>query len=412
MPDGRFQLDPQRPLDIAAALVAINSVNPCLCSHAPGEAEVAQYVAYVLRNAGLQVEIDEAAPGRPNVIGRLPGSGGGRSLLLNGHIDTVGVDAMEIEPFKPIVRDGRLYGRGALDMKGGLACILAAAETLALGGPLKGELIVAATVDEEYASVGMERLAGRLRADGGIITEPTNLRLVVAHKGFSWIEVQTLGRAAHGSDPDRGIDAIAAMGQVLGELERLQRLRYPAMRHPLLGTPTIHASIIEGGRELSTYPDECRLHIERRNLPHESEADVQAEMDELLARLARRDLNFRGSARVFLHRSGAELPADAPIAACLGRHLAARTGRTPEPAGMSPWLEAGMLCEAGTPTVLFGPAGEAPHAAVEYVQIESLPVCAQVLVDTAREFCGERETEGPAVRGERSEQAAEQRSGE
>jgi|GEM_PF-2353040 len=142
------------------------------------------------------------------------------------------------------------------------------------------------------------------------------------------------------------------------------------------------------------------------------EAEVQAEMDELLARLARRDLNFRGSARVFLHRSGAELPADAPIAACLGRHLAARTGRTPEPAGMSPWLEAGMLCEAGTPTVLFGPAGEAPHAAVEYVQIESLPVCAQVLVDTAREFCGERETEGPAVRGERSEQAAKQRSGE
>src|SRR5687768_10595386 len=246
-------------------LVAIDSVNPSLVSGARGEAEIADAIARHLRGIGLDVEIQEAAPGRPNVIGVLEGRGRGRSLMLCGHVDTVGVEGMTA-PFDPIERDGRLYGRGSQDMKGGVAAMIDAARVLADEGLPAGRVIVAAVVDEEYASAGADALVSRWRADAAVVTEPTDLRIAIGHKGFAWFDVETRGRAAHGSRPLDGRDAILRMGRVLHALEQLDRRLQSAPPHPLMGTASLHASIIEGGRELSSYPDRCGLKLERRTI--------------------------------------------------------------------------------------------------------------------------------------------------
>ena len=191
--------------------------------------------------------------------------------MLCGHVDTVGVDGMAA-PFDPVERDGRLYGRGAQDMKGGVAAMIDAARMVAEGGLPAGRLIVAAVVDEEYASIGADALVTRWRADGAVVTEPTDMQIAIGHKGFAWFEVETRGRAAHGSRPREGRDAILRMGRVLGELEALDRRLQAAPPHPLLGTASLHASIIDGGRELSSYPDRCGLKLERRTVSGETHA--------------------------------------------------------------------------------------------------------------------------------------------
>jgi acetylornithine deacetylase len=260
--------------ELTAALVRIDSVNPDLVPGGAGEAEIAVFVAGWLRDAGLDVEVQEAAPGRPNVIATARGRGGGHSLMLNAHMDTVGVEGMA-RPHDPQVRDGRLYGRGAYDMKGSLAaCMLAAARVADEG--LAGDVIVTAVADEEFASVGTQAVLAAHRADAAIVTEPTSLRVCVAHRGFVWAELETAGRAAHGSRPREGVDAITGMAPVLNRLAELQRRLDESPPHPLVGPPSVHASLIEGGQELSSYPARCLLSIERRTNPGETLDDVAA----------------------------------------------------------------------------------------------------------------------------------------
>src|SRR5918992_3234353 len=266
--------------ELVAALVAIDSVNPDLVPGGAGEAEAAAYVAGWLRDAGLEVEVDEAAPGRPSVVGVARGSGGGRSLMLNGHIDTVGVEGME-RPFQPVVRDGRLYGRGGYDMKAGVAACMLAARRVASEG-LAGDVIVTAVADEEYASIGTQSVLRRWRADAAIVTEPTALRVCVAHKGFVWAEVETSGRAAHGSRPAEGIDAITRMAPALSRLAAPPAEPDPRPGHELVGPGSVHASLIEGGQELSSYPARCVLSLERRTEPGETAGDFRTECEELV----------------------------------------------------------------------------------------------------------------------------------
>src|SRR5712691_908784 len=197
--------------ELLRQLVAIDSINPDLVPGGAGEGNIARFVAAWFVRAGLEVAVDEAAPGRPNVVGIARGSGGGRSLLLNAHMDTVGVSGME-RPHDPYIENNRLYGRGACDMKGGLAAIMAAGAA-ARQRRLRGDVIVTAVVDEEYASIGTS----------AIVTEPTELEICTAHKGFAWLEVETEGIAAHGSRPDLGVDAIVKMGKVLVGIEELDR---------------------------------------------------------------------------------------------------------------------------------------------------------------------------------------------
>jgi len=370
---------------IISDLVAINSVNPDLVPAAPGEAEIAHYIAHWLEKAGLEVQLVESVPGRPNVVGIARGAGGGKTLLLNGHMDTVGAGGMP-HPHQPVIRDGRLYGRGAYDMKGGLAaCMWAAAATRKQR--LSGDVIFTAVIDEEYASLGTQELAKRFHADGAIVAEFTELQLILAHRGFVWLEIETIGRAAHGSRPDLGVDAIVKMGKVLVELEKLDQILRSNPTHPLLGSASLHASLIQGGHELSTYPDQCALTIERRTLPGESPGKVAAEIQGIIEQLQRSDPSFQAMVRRGIDRAPLETPAEAGIARAV-QAAAGKVLKRPLPiAGVPFWTDAALLSAAGIQSVLLGPSGSGAHADEEWVDLSSVKTCAEMYLAAAVEFC-------------------------
>ena len=376
-------------VELLKRLVSINSVNPSLVQGAPGEAEIAKYVAEYMQGIGLETRMEEVERGRPNVVGVLNGVGGGPTLMLNGHLDTVGIDYMEIDPLDPIEKDGKLYGRGSNDMKGGLAAILATAKALVeSGAELRGDLVVAGVCDEEYASIGTEKLVEEMRVDAAVVGEPTGLQVLVAHKGFAWIDVETRGVAAHGSRPEEGVDAIAKMGKVLVEIERLQNDILKQKSHRLVGSPSIHASTIQGGRELSTYPDYCKLQVERRMIPGEEHSDVEAEMKSLIASISAADPKFEGSHRITFARGPMEISPEEEICQILQRSTFDITGSEPEFVGGSGWLDTEIIWKSGIPSVAFGPRGAGSHSAVEYVEIDSVVDTARILELAAVRFLG------------------------
>ena len=246
---------------------------------------------------------------------------------------------------------------------------------------------VALAEGQHIAGLGTLAVAEHTRADGAIVAEPTELQLVVAHKGFVWLEVETQGVAAHGSRPHLGVDAIAKMGGVLTGLEELAAELAHRPPHPLLGPPSVHASTIQGGGEWSTYPDRCTLAIERRTLPGETGDDAEAELRAIVARLAAADPAFRAVVRRELARSPLETPTGAPILATVQQAAAGALGRAVEPTGVSFWTDAASLHAAGIPTVLFGPLGAGAHAAEEWVDLASVQTCAEVYLATALAFC-------------------------
>jgi acetylornithine deacetylase len=373
-------------LRLLSDLVAIPSVNPSLVPGAPGERDIADTIAAALRRAGLDVAIDDALPGRPNVVGLLEGRAPGRSLMLCGHTDTVGVEGMEA-PFTPVVREGCLYGRGAQDMKAGLAAMIDAAATIASAGLARGRLVVACVADEEYASAGADRLVETWTTDGAVVTEPTDLAIGTAHKGFSAAEVVVRGRAAHGSRPAEGRDAIVHMGRVLARLEALDRALREGPGDPRLGPGSVHASVIRGGGELSSYPAACTLQFERRTIPGEATDAAVREMLEILAAIAEEDPEFSADVSLLLARPSYSIDASHPLvtdlaASCARRHV------EPRHEGLSFWTDAAILGAAGVPTVLFGPGGAGLHATVEYVRLAEVEACRDVLVELARRWCG------------------------
>ena len=288
-------------------LVAIDSVNPLLVPGAAGESAIARRLAEEMRDLGLEVHVTEAAPGRPNVVGALNGRAPGRTLMLCGHTDTVGVAGMT-RPFEPDVRNGRVYGRGSQDMKGGIAAMVGVARNLVEAGGLEtGKLILAAVVDEEHSSLGAEALVRTWHADAAVVTEPTGLDVAVALKGFQWVAVETHGRAAHGSRPLEGRDAILRMGRVLAGLEALDRSLHAGRSHPLLGTASLHASLIHGGQELSTYPHRAWLEFERRTLPGEPSSAAIDELDRIIQQLRAADTEFEAERRPMLSRDAYEI---------------------------------------------------------------------------------------------------------
>jgi acetylornithine deacetylase len=377
-------LDPT--LRLLKQLIAIDSVNPTLVAGATGEAAIARALVNELRSIGLATEVQHAAPDRPNVVGVLEGRAAGRSLMFCGHVDTVGVAGMT-RPFDPEERNGRIYGRGSQDMKGGLAAMIGAARVIAESGGLdSGQLIIACVVDEEHASIGADALVTRWRADAGVVTEPTDLHVAVVHKGFEWVEIETEGRAAHGSRPGDGRDAILRMGRVLAELEALDRGLQAGRRHDLVGPASLHASLIEGGRELSSYPDRCVLQLERRTIPGEPHGVAAREVADLLDRLRGRDPEFRATSRPMFARAPYELAPAHPLAALLQTRARER-GAACDIIGMSFWTDAAVLGAAGIPSVLFGPTGAGLHGIEEWVDVPSVLTCRDALVGLAREWC-------------------------
>ncbi len=368
-------------VDLTSRLVAIDSVNPSLVPGGAGEGEISRFVAAWARDAGLEAQILEASPGRPSVLVRAPGTGGGRTLLLCAHLDTVGVEGMAA-PHDPRVDGDRLYGRGAYDMKAGLAAALLACREAA-GRSLAGDVLVAAVADEEHASLGVQEALAAVRADAAVVTEPTEMEVVVAHKGFVWAEIEVTGRAAHGSRPHLGVDAIVKSGPVLvalGELDAALGDR----THPLLGRGSVHASVIEGGAELSSYPARCVIGLERRTLPGETAADVEAELAAILAA----DPELVAEQRTLLVREPFEVDAGAAVVEAVRGAAAGVIGSPPAIGGASYWADAAFIAAAGIPTVMFGPGGEGAHAVEEWVSIADTEAVARTLVEAAARLCG------------------------
>lgn len=369
-------------------LIAIDSVNPSLVAGGAGEKEIAEAIAVEMRAIGMDVEITEAAPNRPNVVGVLEGKQKGKSLMFCGHIDTVGVEGMT-NPFDPKIQDGKVYGRGSQDMKGGVAAMINAARKLAADGGLNsGRLIVAAVVDEEYASIGAEALVKNWKADAAVVTEPTDLIVAVGHKGFSWVKITAEGQAAHGSRPKDGRDAILRMGRILSRLEKLDRQLQSKPPHPILGTASLHASLIEGGRELSTYPDRCVLQMERRTISGEPMEIALSEAEEIITALKQEDPEFEASAEFLFGRPPYETPADHEMPPMLEAAVKS-AGHQTKRGGMTFWTDAAILGQAGIPSIVFGPGGAGLHSIEEYVIADEVIVCRDALYELARNFCGQ-----------------------
>jgi acetylornithine deacetylase len=352
-------------IELTQRLVAIDSVNPALVPGGAGEPEIARFVVAWAEESGLAAEVLEATPGRPSVVVRKR-EARGRTLMLCAHLDTVGVEGMA-DPHAPRIEGDRLYGRGAYDMKSGLASALIACREA------EGDVLVAAVADEEHASLGVQELLASHSADAAIVTEPTERELIVAHKGFVWIELDIEGRAAHGSRYEEGVDAIVKAGPVLTAIGELDA-QLARSSHPLLGRGSVHASLIEGGAELSSYPARCTIGLERRTLPGETAAQIEAEIAALAGGAAQRTL---------LVREPFEVDPEAEIV----RAVAEAAGG-PELAGAPYWADAAFIAAAGIPTVMYGASGAGAHAVEEWVSVSDTIAVTETLIAVARRICG------------------------
>jgi acetylornithine deacetylase len=386
----QYTINPATTREYLEKMVSIDSTNPTLVEGGAGEDEMAVWLATTCQDLGLEVATQQTAAHRPNVIARWRGTGEGRSILLTGHMDVVGTLNMDIAPFTPKIEQGRLYGRGAYDMKGGLASILGAVAALKESGfEPKGNIILGFVTDEEYASIGTERLIHAVEADAAILTEPTDLHICLAHKGFAWLTIRTEGRAAHGSLHHEGVDAIKYMRHVLNAMHRLETELLPQRSHPLLGRPSVHASNIAGGLGWSTYPDACNLMLEHRFLPDESAAGIVTQWEDLLAEISQEVEGFKADIQLDLERPGYEIEREHPVVKTLDSAYQTVIGDNPAYNGSYPWLDASLLGRAGIPTVVFGPSGAGAHAAVEYADLDSVAKCAQVMAEAVAQWTSE-----------------------
>lgn len=389
MKQSSFPIDMPLITDYLQEMVRIDSVNPGLAAGGAGENHIAQWLADTCRALGLEVHLQETAPNRPNVLARWPGRGGGKSLLLTGHMDVVSVENMEGDPFDGRIENGRLYGRGAYDMKGGLASILGAIQALrAAAFHPAGDIWLGFVTDEEYLSIGTDALVTLIQPDAAILTEPTDVQICVAHKGFAWLTLTTYGKAAHGSRYTEGVDAISQMQYLLKMISTLENEVFADDLHPLLGRNSVHASLIQGGLGLSTYPDQCSLQIEHRYLPDLQAGEIlnlwQDEIDDLTKTIPA----FRASVRLDFERPGYQIEQSAPIVQALHHAFVQVMDTDPRYMGMYAWLDSAILGRANIPTVIIGPGGAGMHAAVEYVNLQDVFDCAAIIAQTSARWAG------------------------
>ena len=306
--------------------------------------------------------------------------------MLNGHLDTVTLAGYDGDPLRAELRGNQLHGRGSYDMKSGIAAMMVAAERAARR-PHSGDILVALVADEEYASAGTEEVLRHFTVDGAIVVEPSELEVTIAHRGFVWFEVEIEGRAAHGSRPDLGIDAIAKAGGFLAGLDALARALASGPKHPVLGTGSVHASTIRGGEELSSYPARCTIGIERRTVPGETAETAEAELEGILREVVRANPGVGYRVARGLERRPFDSPRDSAVVRTVLETVAEVTGRPAIERGEPFWTDCALLAEAGIPAVLFGVAGGGAHAATEWVDLDSLKTVTTVLERTIGAFC-------------------------
>jgi acetylornithine deacetylase len=381
----------QDAVALTRELVQIDSRNPTLTPGAPGESGIATALAELLEGWGFGVELIDSGAGRLNLVARI-GPRDAPAIMFAGHLDTVGVEGMTHDPFGGVMSDGRLYGRGSADMKSGIAamCIAAGRAFDECGTRARGQVIIAAVTDEEYESLGMRSLLeSGIRAEYAILTEPTRLAICPAHRGFAWTEVEFTGRAAHGSRYDIGIDAIRHAGLVLKELDSLDAGALRQRQHPLLGRGSLHASMIEGGTGMSTYPDRCILRLERRTIPGESAEDALSEIRAACERVRASNPELSASVRLMAAQLPSDVESGAPVVKALEGALRDEGLGAPIE-GLSAWTDAALLNAAGITAVCFGPGDIAlAHAAEEYVPVDEIEKATAVLTHVAHDWMTE-----------------------
>jgi acetylornithine deacetylase len=273
-------------------------------------------------------------------------------------------------------------------MKGSIAACMAAMKALVEAkASLNGEVLLAAVADEEYFSLGTADIVSRYKVDGAIVTEATEMNLCRAHKGFLWLEVEAFGRAAHGSRFDEGIDANMMMGRFLAELDKLEKTLRARPPHPLVGPPSLHAALINGGSGLSTYAANCKLKIERRTIPGETAAQVVGELQKIIAQLSAADSTFKATVNAFCTREPFEVAENARIVRGVEKAATQVRGISPRQIGQTYWMDSALLAAAGVETVVIGPIGAGAHADEEWVDLQSLVDLAQILAETALDYC-------------------------
>ncbi|MCF8242846.1 MAG: ArgE/DapE family deacylase [Melioribacteraceae bacterium] len=368
-------------------LVRINSINPMLSSGTPGEKEICCYIADVLKTLNLNPEIQEISKNRFNVTAVIKGTGSGKSLLLNAHTDTVGVENMN-DPFSGKISDGKLFGRGAYDMKGSIAAMLAAAKAMVDNKTqLKGDLVIAFVADEEYDSIGTNHLLKTLKTDGAIITEPSNLDICIAHRGFGLYEIITKGKVAHGGRPDLGIDANMQMGKILHELNKISQELKKKEPHALLGRPSLHIPVIGGGTEPFTYSGKCKIILERRTIPGNKDEECLAEINNIIEKLSEEDQQFDAQVKQIMWRDPFETSKESELINKLSNSSKSVLNKEPVYIGHAWWEDSALTAKKGIDTVIIGPRGEGLHTANEWVEIESVNELAEILYQTAINFC-------------------------
>ncbi|HET9896096.1 MAG TPA: M20/M25/M40 family metallo-hydrolase [Streptosporangiaceae bacterium] len=372
-------------IDLLGDLIRIESVTPTLVLNGSGEQSIARFIADWLAgiraDVPVEVEIDEVEPGRPNVLARLRGSGGGRTLCLNAHTDTAGYEAWPDDALVPRVVGNRIYGLGASDDKSGCAAAMLALRTVARSGTrLTGDLLVAFVADAEGFSIGSQHLACQGGIDAAIVIEPQPVNyLVVEHQGLGRIDVVTRGVAAHGSAPDAGVDAIVHMAEVITRLHELDRTKFQSNPSLLNGRVVFHTATISGGTNYATYPDFAKLGIEIGTMPGERLSDRVAEIEAIFAEVAKAEPGFDAELEVRLDREpfvarGHEALQTEVVAAMTGV-----LGSKPVITGMNAWRDAALMQAAGIPTLLMGSTGGNSHTALEWTSISDVIKLSEIL---------------------------------
>lgn len=373
-----------RLITLLTELVAINSINRTL-SEGPGEREIAEFIARHLNDLQLDTAIHDIGPDQRNVIAIIAGEDRRRSLLLNAHLDTIGVDGMD-QPFTLARKEDRLYGRGTYDMKGSVAIMLLLADYFTRQAPAL-DILLTFVSDEEDKSTGMEYLVEDWLPDispapvGGIFLEPTEEDIGVCHKGFTWYELTVTGKAAHGSRPEQGIDAIAPLRSALQALSDIQAELQSRASDPLLGQPSIHSSIIRGGSELSVIPGRSSLQWERRTLPDESPLDLGRELERILQAVSQHPGGHTVTGGEIFVRPPYRVPDDAEIL----RRLQSVTPQS-QLVGLPFWADSALAGATGIPSILFGPRGHGAHAIDEWVSLKSLLNVYEILKNLITNF--------------------------
>jgi acetylornithine deacetylase/succinyl-diaminopimelate desuccinylase-like protein len=378
--------------ELLSALIRIESVTPWLIPDGTGEKDVVRFMRGWLEGSGADVTVEEVEPGRPNLLARLRGTGDGPTLCLNAHADTVGFDNWRDRALEPRREGDRLIGLGAADDKAGCAIALLVLRQIATSGvPLRGDLLVACVADEEGVSIGTMDLVDRHRdeIDAAIILEPDALpRCVVEHQGFGWIDVVVHGKAAHGSTPDEGVDAIVHMAEVITRLAKLDREVFVPNPDAMNGRTVFHTGTIVGGTDYATYPSRCTLGIEIGTQPGERLADRVREIEAVFAEVRESYPDFRGQVAVKLEREPFRAEGHEALWKALDVGARQVLGRSLEAVGLNAWADSALIQSAGIPTLMAGPLGGNFHAPQEWVSIGETVQVARIVEHAVRSFCG------------------------